>query len=184
MNLLSGDNYRAGVSIGYDLGRRVSDYYSHLHGLGDIAPAPVIKLFESCAISKKFPLVLRADVRQFVGGADGVVGDLGAYMPLPGSSKSLAMFAGPSITFADHLYLQKKFGVTAAQALASGYPEDDVHGGTNAVGLGFSATRFITTRWLINVDAAVNRLRGSASESPLTQRTGQRVLALSIAYSR
>lgn len=76
VNPLRGDNYRAGVSIGYDLGRRVADYYSHLHGLGDIAPAPVIKLIESYAISKKFPLVLRAAVRQLVGGADGVVGDL------------------------------------------------------------------------------------------------------------
>jgi outer membrane scaffolding protein for murein synthesis (MipA/OmpV family) len=94
------------------------------------------------------------------------------------------MFAGPLITFADHLYLQKKFGVTAAQALASGYPEYESHAGTNAVGLGFSATRFITTRWLINVDAAANHLRGSAAESPLTQRSGQRVLAVSIAYSR
>lgn len=184
MNLLSGDNYRAGVALGYDLGRRVADYYSHLHGLGDITPAPVIKLFDSYVISKKFPLVLRADVRQFVGGADGVIGDLGVYMPLPGSSKTLAMFAGPSITFADHLYLQKEFGVTATQALASGYPEYDAHPGVKAVGLGFSATRFITSRWLLNVDAAVNRLRGSAAESPLTQRTGQRVLALSIAYSR
>jgi outer membrane scaffolding protein for murein synthesis (MipA/OmpV family) len=127
---------------------------------------------------------LRADVRQFVGGADGTAADLEAYMPLPGSSKAFVMFAGPSITFADHLFLQKEFGVSRAQALASGYPGFHTHAGTNAVGFGFSATRFISSRWLINLDAAVNSLRGSASESPITQRSGQRVLALSIAYNR
>ena len=34
VNLLIGDNYRAGVALAYDLGRRVSDDYSHLRGYG------------------------------------------------------------------------------------------------------------------------------------------------------
>jgi outer membrane scaffolding protein for murein synthesis (MipA/OmpV family) len=118
-----------------------------------------------------------------IGGADGLVADLGAYMPLPGSSKKLIMFAGPSITYADHRYLQKEFGVTPTQALASGYPVYNVHAGTNAVGLGFSATRFITDHWLVNMDTAVNHLLGSARESPITQKTVQRALAISFAYT-
>jgi outer membrane scaffolding protein for murein synthesis (MipA/OmpV family) len=183
VNVLRGENYRAGIELGYDLGRRVSDDYGHLHGLGDIGRAPAVEVFASYAISKEFPLVLRGDVRQIVGGADGLVADVGVYMPLPGSSKKLIMFAGPSITYADHRYLQKEFGVTPAQALASGYPVFDPHAGTNAVGFGFSATRFITDHWLINVDAAVNHLLGSASESPITQRTVQRALAISFGYT-
>jgi outer membrane scaffolding protein for murein synthesis (MipA/OmpV family) len=183
VNVLHGENYRAGFLLGYDLGRRVSDDYGHLHGLGDIGRAPAIEVFASYAISKDFPLVFRGDVRQIVGGADGLVADLGAYMPLPGSSKKLIMFAGPSITYADHRYLQKEFGVTPAQALASGYPVFAVHAGTNAVGLGFSATRFITEHWLINMDTAVNHLLGSARESPITQKTVQCALALSFAYA-
>jgi outer membrane scaffolding protein for murein synthesis (MipA/OmpV family) len=183
VNVLRGENYRAGIELGYDLGRRVSDDYGHLRGLGDIGRAPAVEVFASYAISKEFPLVLRGNVRQLVGGADGLVADVGVYMPLPGSSKKLIMFAGPSITYADHRYLQKEFGVTPAQALASGYPVFDPHAGTNAVGFGFSATRFITDHWLINVDAAVNHLLGSASESPITQRTVQRALAISFGYT-
>jgi outer membrane scaffolding protein for murein synthesis (MipA/OmpV family) len=183
VNVLRGDNYRAGIQIGYDLGRRVSDDYTHLHGLGDIRRAPTVEAFASYAISKEFPLVMRGDVRQYVGGADGMVADVGVYMPLPGSSKKLIMFAGPSITYADHRYLQTQFGVTSAQALASGYPIFDPHAGTSAVGFGFSATRFITDHWLINLDTAVNHLLGSARESPITQRTVQRVLTLSFGYS-
>ena len=183
VNFLRGPKYRVGVAIGYDLGRPVSDYYSHLHGIGDIPPAPVAKLFGEYVVAKKFPLVLRADVRQFIGGADGAVGDLEAYLPLPGSSKKFAMFAGPSITFADHLYLQKEFGVTRTQAFASGYPEFDVHPGENAEGVGFSATDFLTERWLLNLGAAIDRLRGSARDSPITQKTMQRTAELTVAYS-
>jgi outer membrane scaffolding protein for murein synthesis (MipA/OmpV family) len=157
VNVLRGENYRAGIQLGYDLGRRVSDDIVHLHGLGDIGRVPAVEAFASYAVSKEFPLVLRGDVRQIIGGADGMVADVGVYMPLPGSSKKLVMFAGPSITYADHRYLQKEFGVTPAQALASGYPVYDPHAGTSAVGLGFSATRFITDHWLINLDGASAR---------------------------
>jgi outer membrane scaffolding protein for murein synthesis (MipA/OmpV family) len=182
VNVLHGKNYLAGIALGYDLGRRVSDDYGHLHGLGDIGRAPAVKAFVSYAVSKNFPLVVRADVRQIVGGADGLVADFGAYMPLPGSSKKLIMFAGPSITYANRRYVQKEFGVTAAQALASGYPVYDAHAGSNTVGFGFSATRFVTDHWLVNMDATVNRLLGSARDSPITQRTVQPAVALSVAY--
>ena len=128
-------------------------------------------------------MVLRGDVRQIIGGADGMVADVGVYMPLPGSSKKFIMFAGPSITYADHRYLQKEFGVTPAQALASGYPVYDAHAGTNAVGFGFSATWFMTDRWLVNMDTAADWLLGSARESPITQKAVQRALALSFAYT-
>jgi outer membrane protein len=103
-------------------------------------------------------------------------------MPLPGSSKTLFMLAGPSITFSDHQYTQKVFGVSNAQASASGYPNYNAHGGLSAVGLGFSATRFMTPRWLVNADVAVNWLVGSASDSPITQSSVQGILELTTAY--
>jgi outer membrane scaffolding protein for murein synthesis (MipA/OmpV family) len=183
VNVLHGDNYRAGVLLGYDLGRRVADDITHLHGLGDIGRAPVAKVFACYAVSKDFPLVLRGDVRQIVGGADGLLADLGAYIPLPGSSKKLIMFAGPSVTWADHRYMQREFGVTTTQSLASGYPIYEAHSGANAAGLGFTATRFLTEHWLINMDAAVDHQLGSARSSPITQRNVQRALALSAAYN-
>jgi outer membrane scaffolding protein for murein synthesis (MipA/OmpV family) len=182
VNLLRGENYRAGVALCYDLGRYVHQDVAHLNGLGDIVHAPAIKAFASYAISKSFPLVVRGDVRQILGGADGLVADLDVFMPLPGSSKRLVMFAGPSFTYADHRYMQKEFGVTTTQSIASGYPVYDAHAGSDAVGFGFSGTGFITEHWLINLDTAVNRLLGSARESPITQKTTQHAFALSVAY--
>jgi outer membrane scaffolding protein for murein synthesis (MipA/OmpV family) len=183
VNLIHGEHYRGGIALSYDLGRLVSNDVGHLHGLGDIGRAPAVKVFASYALSKSFPLVVRGDVRQILGGADGMLADLGAYLPLPGSSKRLVMLAGPSFTYADHRYMQKVFGVTAAQSIASGYPVYDAHAGSDAVGFGFSATGFVTDHWLINVDAAVNRLLGSARESPITQKTVQHAVGLSVAYA-
>ena len=76
-------------------------------------------------------------LRQFIGGAEGAVGDAGVYLPLPGSSKTLVMFAGPSITLADNHYLQTMYGVTPAQSAASGHRIYDIpHAGTSAAGVG------------------------------------------------
>jgi len=150
--------------------------------MGNINPAPVAKLFATYVLSKKFPLILRVDARQLLGGADGTVGDAGLYIPLPGSSKKFVMFAGPSVTFGSHHYLQSEYGVSPAQSLASGHPVFDAHAGMASVGVGFSATRFITNHLLLNVDAAVDELKGSPDISPLTESRTQRELALSIAY--
>jgi outer membrane scaffolding protein for murein synthesis (MipA/OmpV family) len=183
VNLVRGENYRVGIAIGYDMGRRVSDDLNHLRGLGDIEPAPVIHAFESYVISKEFPLVIRSDIRRIVGGAEGFVGDIGTYLPLPGSSQKFAMFAGPSVTFADHEHSQRTFGINATQSLASGYPIYNGRAGLEAAGLGFSATRFLTPHWLINMEVGLDRLLGSASDSPITQRSVEHVFVLSGAYS-
>jgi outer membrane scaffolding protein for murein synthesis (MipA/OmpV family) len=171
VNFLRGDHYRVGVAVSYDFGRRVRDDYTNLRGMGDISGAPVAKLFASYVLSRKFPLILRVDARQILGGANGTVGDVGIYMPLPGSSKKFVMFAGPSITL-----------VTPTQSLASGHRVFDPHAGTVAVGVGFSASRFITEHWLLNLDAALSKLKGSPGVSPVTERSTQRELALSIDY--
>lgn len=182
-NMLRGDHYQIGVALAYDLGRNEQQDLNNLRGLGDIGAAPVAKLYGTWVLARKFPLILRADARQFVGGAQGAIGDVGIYMPLPGSSRTFVMFAGPSISFATHHYLQTLYGVTASQAVASGHPAYDVfHAGTSSVGVGFSATKFVTSHWLVNMDAAISQIRGSAAQSPLIEEHTQRVLALSLNY--
>jgi outer membrane scaffolding protein for murein synthesis (MipA/OmpV family) len=181
-NVWHGDMSRAGISVGYDLGRPMSDDYRHLHGLGNISASPVVKLFGSLVVSKSFPLVLRADVRRIVEGAGGALADLEAFMPLPGSSRTFVMFAGPSVTFSNRQYAQKVFGVSAAQSDNSGYPVYNAHGGGQAAGIGFSATKFITPHWLVNTDMAWNHLLSSATEGPITQTQVQGVLEFSTEY--
>lgn len=182
VNVLRGENYRAGVALGYDMGREAHDDLTQLKGLGNITSAPVFKVFGSYAISKSFPLVFHMDVRQYIGGADGVVGDFSVYAPLPGSSEKLVMFAGPSITLATRLHMQTEFGVSATQSAASGYAPYTAHGGLEQAGFGFSATRFFGKHWFVNMDLAASRLFGSADESPVTKTGVQGVLGVAVAY--
>jgi outer membrane scaffolding protein for murein synthesis (MipA/OmpV family) len=182
-NFLRGDHYQFGVAMAYDLGRKERDDLNNLHGMGDIGVAPVAKIYGSAVLSRKFPLILRVDARQYIGGAEGAVGDAGLYMPLPGSSRTFVMFAGPSITLATHHYLQTVYGVSPEQSLNSGHPVYEIpHAGTATAGVGFSATKFVTSHWLLNIDAAVSQIRGSAAESPIVESRTQKVLALSVDY--
>jgi outer membrane scaffolding protein for murein synthesis (MipA/OmpV family) len=181
-NFTEGKNYRASVSMGLDLGRRMAWHYSTLHGLGDIPRAPFFKLSGTYVISKRLPIMLRANVRKIAGGAAGFVGDLSVYTPLPGSSRKFVMFAGPSVTFADRNHLQTVYGINERQALQSGYPLFAPHGGLEAAGFGFSATRFFTTHFLGNMNLAVSELLGSPSRSPIVERKAQGSLSFSVAY--
>ena len=182
-NFLRGDHYQVGIGATYDFGRKEKDDLNNLRGTGDIRAAPVAKMYASVVLSKKFPMILRVDVRQFVGGAQGAVGDASVYIPLPGSSRTFVMFAGPSITLATHHYLQTLYGVTPQQTLASGHPAYAItRAATSAAGVGFSASKFLNEHWILNVDGAISQIRGTASRSPLVERRTQRVLALSINY--
>ena len=182
-NLLRGDHYQLGIGVTYDLGRKEKDDLTNLHGMGNIGAAPVGKIFGSWVLSRHFPMILRVNARQFVGGAQGAVGDASVYLPLPGSSHTFVMFAGPSITLATHHYLQTLYGVTPAQSLLSGHPVYEIpRDGTSAAGVGFSASKFLTEHWILNLDTAINQIRGNASRSPLVERRTQRILALSIDY--
>ena len=89
VNLWSGAHYRAGLALSYDLGRYVHDDVTHLTGLGDLKIAAAPKAFISYVISKSFPLVVRADVRQIIGGADGLVADIDAYYAAAGELAAL-----------------------------------------------------------------------------------------------
>jgi outer membrane scaffolding protein for murein synthesis (MipA/OmpV family) len=181
-DFLQGKHYRVSLSAGVDLGRREEWDISALRGLGDIPRAPFFKLSSSYVISKRLPIILRADIRKIAAGSAGLVGDLEVYTPLPGSSRRLVMFAGPSVTIADRKHLQTGFGISELQSLGSGYPVYAAHGGLESAGFGFSATRFFTTHLLANTDLSASRLLGSAGNSPLVQRKTQASFDLSVAY--
>jgi outer membrane scaffolding protein for murein synthesis (MipA/OmpV family) len=178
VNLLRGDTYRAGVAVSYDLGRNDNDD-PRIRGLGDIDPAPEAKVFGQVFI---LPVVLSFDIRRGIGGHDGWIGDLSAYMPLSASEKFIA-FAGPSVTLADQDYMDSYFSVSPGQAANSNLPAFKADPGFKNANFGITAIYFITDNWLIVADAAVERLLGDAAHSPVTQSRTQFTFDLSIAYT-
>lgn len=182
MNVLTGPNWRLGVAAAYDLGRREADDRDHLNGMGNINPAPSLRLFGQYAISKTFPLVLSADLRRNFGGDNGWIGNLGAYMPMPGSSEKFAWFAGPTMTIADSQYMNSWFGVNAGQSARSGYRQYHASAGIRSVGFGVSANWTVKKHWIVSADGAFQQLVGSAAHSPITQTRASGTFDLSVIY--
>lgn len=182
MNVLTGPNWRIGVGAAYDLGRRAADDLGHLNGMGNINPAPSLRLLGEYVLSKSFPLVLRADLRRNFGGDNGWIGDIGTYMPMPGSSETFAWFAGPTMTIADSRYMNSWFGVNAGQAARTGYRQYDASAGIRSVGFGVSASLTVKKHWIFSADGAFQQLVGSAAHSPITQTRASGVFDLSVNY--
>ncbi len=177
VNLLREQNYRGGIALTYDLGREVSRR-SERRGLDNIDPAPEAKIFFEYVW---FPVTLRANVRQAIGGYGGLVADLNAYVPVTGSQQ-FVLFVGPSVTFANSKYMQSFFGISPEQAARTGQPEFEASAGFKSISLGSSATWFVTDHWLVNGQAAVAQLLGDAADSPTTERITQWSLSFTVGY--
>lgn len=182
VNFAQGPNWRASVAAIYDLGRRGHDDPQELNGLGNINASAGVKLSGEYVVSKDFPLVLRADVRRYFGGSNGWIGDLGAYLPMPGSTQKFFWFAGPNVTFADSTYMNSWFGVNQNQAALSQYPQYHASAGFKSVGFGVSAVWLFDKHWFATADGALEQLVGSAGNSPVTQRRANGVFDISINY--
>jgi outer membrane scaffolding protein for murein synthesis (MipA/OmpV family) len=182
-NVIRRRGLELGLSIAYDSGRKERLDYGNLRGMGDKPISAVPKVFVAWVVSDRFPVVVRADVRQLLRSGGGTVGDFGFYLPTPGSSERIAFFVGPAVTVASRHYLNDLYGVTASQSMASGHPIYDIHdAGVNAYGVGLMATWRLTRHYLLNFDGAVNRLGHETLNSPIVERASSHVIAVSIDY--
>ena len=181
-NFAQGENWRMSLAAVYDLGRRARDDPQELDGLGNINAAPGLKLAGEYVVSKTFPLVVRADIRRYFGGSNGWTGDLGAYLPMPGSTKKFFWFAGPNVTLADSKYMNSWFGVNQEQAAHSQYSPYHASAGFKSVGFGISAVWLFNRHWFATADGAFEQLVGSAGNSPITHSRATGVADVSINY--
>lgn len=179
VNLIRGKTYRAGIAIGYDLGRN-QHASGRLNGIGNVEAAPEVRLFADVAI---LPFVVTADVRRAIGGTQGIIGDVGAYLPVVGR-KDLVVFVGPSVTMANDRYMQAYFGISraAADASTAHLPFYRASGGFKNIGIGASAVYFFTKDWFLDGDLSLEHLIGSAGNSPIVQVRDQLGVSLIVGY--
>ncbi|PKU23576.1 structural protein MipA [Telmatospirillum siberiense] len=177
VNILHDKAYRVGIALGYDVGRD-QDSGRHLHGMGDISPAAEPKLFAEYVL---FPVVLRGNIRRGIGGNDGWIGDLSAYMPVYGSEKFF-IFAGLTTTYTDSTYQRAYYGVTPLQSRRSGYRIFTPGSGFERAGFGTNLVWYWNDHWFCTAEGAVQRLVGDAESSPLTASKVQLGLSGSIGY--
>jgi MipA family protein len=150
--------------------RNASDF-AELRGLGDVMWTLELGIFaELWAFDW---LRTRAEVRQGIGGHDGLVADLSADMVTRPFDR-LTLSAGPRFSLADTRATAPFFGINSAQAAASGLPVFNARGGAHAVGMGAQVLYQLTPQWELNAFVEYDRLLGSAAASPLVVQRGSR----------
>ncbi|MGV1800542.1 MipA/OmpV family protein [Agrobacterium vitis] len=117
---------------------------------------------------------VRSEIRQALSNGSGLVVDIGSDWFQPLSEKWL-LSAGPRATFGDTSYMNKYFGVSAAEASRNGRINAfDASAGIKSVGFTVSATYAISPDMSVQLYNRFERLVGDAADSPVTSELGTR----------
>lgn len=166
--LLDTEQLQAGVLARYKFGRDADDNAA-LRGLGDIDASVEVGGFMKYQTGPiDWSLALAQDV---AGGHEGWVAEFGAgynYMV----SQQLMLFSKAAVEVLSQDAMQSQFGITAAQAAASGYNVHNVDLGVSQVGLSFGANYVITPAWHLTGIANAGRMVGDAADSPIVDQNG------------
>lgn len=182
-NLVNGERLRAGPIARIRFSRDDSGDQTFalsggktddLRGLGDVDTS--IELGGFVEYSLGSGIKLNAELRQAVSGHDGLVADLGARWSgvWTGFGPPLIWSAGPRLRLVDDQYTSAYFGVTPAQAVASGLPQYEAGGGLHSYGVGATAILPLSRdgAWSAVFLAGYDRLSGDVADAPLVQLRG------------
>lgn len=104
-------------------------------------------------------------------GHDGVVGAAASGVDF-GLSPSLTLSLSASASWANAKYMQSYFGVTEAQAAASGLPVYATGKGIKDVGASVGVRYWLGDRWMISATGGYTRLLNDAKDAPLVRLRG------------
>lgn len=175
---------RLGLAASLDPGRKTKDSSTGdptpgdklLTGMGDIRPST-----EAGVLVGYGPFSLLA--RKSVGdrGHKGAQVDFNAEFPIALTDKVGVRF-GVGTTWADKRYMQTYFGVTLAQAQASGYRTYTPKAGVRKFEASVGAEYALAKDWKLQGSLVLSRLRGDPEDSPLVARKTSTSASAGIAY--
>ncbi len=154
--------FKPRFSFRYVTERDVSDH-PELAGLDDVDTA--VELGAGLGYEARDFRVF-ADVRNGVVGHHDWVGVVGADA-IVRPSDALTLTAGPRVNFGDEGFADTYFGISGAEAAASGLDPYDPSGGLTSVGVELSARYSLSDRWGVEGVAAYDRLVDDAADSPI-----------------
>ena len=167
-SIFESSNFKAGPLLKLDFGRDETDS-PDLAGLGDVGTSLELGVFASYTIG---PTRARIRVQHdVISGHSGmrVIGDLGVAVY---RSNKLIVTSNLSTTWSDGSYMDSFFGVTAAQALASGLPVFDATSGLKDISLAFGSNYVVSEHWALVANAGYSKLLGDAKNSPIVAIRG------------
>jgi len=151
-------------------GARTTD----LLGLGDIDTSISLGAFAEYDAGE---ITFKASAGKALWAHDGVTGQIGAdYRTVVKTGGPPLFFsAGPNLKFGDGKFSQAYFGITQAQALASGLPAFEADGGITSYGASGNLILPLSRGGdALLLLASYDRLTGDAGDSPLVRQRGSR----------
>lgn len=124
------------------------------------------------------------ELRQGFNGFSGQVADFGIdFIAEP--TENLKLVLGPRATWASKGYMDTYFGVTGAEAAASGGNlwAYDADSGFRSVGLAARASYGLTDDWTFHIQGGYDRLVGDAGDSPITKRGDDNQFSVGAGFS-
>ena len=162
------DGFFAGP-VGKFVMARTASSDNTLKGLGDVNAA-----VELGGFAEYFPVDwfrTRVEVRQGFGGHHGVVADFSGDFIVP-LSERWTLSGGPRFTLENTAATAPYFGITPAQAMASGLPVFNAKGGAHSTGAGAQVRYQINPQWEVHSYVEYQHLLGAAAASPLVKQRG------------
>lgn len=166
--IVHNEKFVTGMQARYRFGRD-EDASPDLLGLGNVGDS-----FELGGFAEWRPgwAILGVEVgRDVAGGHDGLLAAAyaGSQLPLGGG---FYLEGGAQVTWASGNFMDRNFGITEAQGIASGLPEFDAGSGIKDVAarIGVRFTRW--KHWDFATYVAYSRLMSDASDSPLVELRG------------
>jgi outer membrane protein len=189
VNFFTANGFTAGAFVGFRPGREVKDSRRYLTGLGDVDPSLTAGGFVKYDYGRFFStqLTLSKGIASIgdnknkvnaLGILEKTKGNLGtridwsADLRLPLFDNRLHLSVGPRVSFFDKEYAQSAYGITANQALASGYRPYKAKAGIAEVGVGAAARYRITENLSAMAFGSYTKIVGDAAKSPLATGPG------------
>jgi outer membrane protein len=181
------DDLKIGIGLTQSGGRR--DHQTNglfetgddrLKGLGDINPALSIRGFATYRLGF---IVLDGAVTKLTNHFDnhGVFANAGVSAPQKLSDR-LILTPHVITTWANRNYTETFFGVTAAQAADSAFPEFNAGAGFMNVAAGVAAAYLVNPHWFFRASADVTKLTGDAGDSPITFSSTNALVSIITGY--
>jgi MipA family protein len=170
-NLYNTDVLKAGILARPNFGRYRANDRRSLTGLNDVDWT-----VEAGGFVKYTPLPFLAtslEVRRGVGGREGFIAEWSADISAPPLlDDKLFLSIGPRVSASDQQYNNAVYGVTATEAVRSGYAVYKPKGGLRSVGAGAGAIYRVTDQITFSLFADYARLVASAAKSPIVKGGG------------
>lgn len=172
-SLVDSSRWRASVGLRVDQGRGEGDS-GYLRGMGDIDATVRARLYLRYQLTPEWNLNASWNP-DILGRGGGALGNLDVAWERERAwwdgAPPLRLGVGAGISFANGQYMQRQYGVTAAQSVASGYPVYEPGSGLQDVHAGIVLRGEFMSGWGMQLGLGVSRQLGPAVDSPLTRQT-------------